>query len=53
MSGPRPLGLPFLCMGNTCRSPLAEGVFRSRIERHGLAGQVRVHLAGPWGPMAC
>ena len=27
----------FVCMGNICRSPTAEGVFRARAERAGLA----------------
>ena len=28
----------FVCMGNICRSPTAEGVFRKRAEAAGLAG---------------
>jgi protein-tyrosine phosphatase len=46
MSGPRPFGVLFFCMGNICRSPLAEGVFRHRIERAGLSKRVRVDSAG-------
>ncbi|PKN56203.1 MAG: low molecular weight phosphotyrosine protein phosphatase [Deltaproteobacteria bacterium HGW-Deltaproteobacteria-14] len=36
----------FLCLGNICRSPLAEGVFRAEVTRRGLAGEVRVDSAG-------
>jgi protein-tyrosine phosphatase len=46
MSRPRPFGVLFFCMGNICRSPLAEGVFRQRLERAGLSGRVRVDSAG-------
>ena len=30
----------FVCTGNICRSPTAEGVLRSLLERSGLAGEV-------------
>jgi protein-tyrosine phosphatase len=36
----------FVCMGNICRSPTAEGVFRQKLIDHGLAGRVRVDSAG-------
>jgi protein-tyrosine phosphatase len=36
----------FVCMGNICRSPTAEGVFRHRVERAGLAGRIHVDSAG-------
>jgi protein-tyrosine phosphatase len=36
----------FVCMGNICRSPTAEGVFAHRVCQHGLAGRVRVDSAG-------
>jgi protein-tyrosine phosphatase len=36
----------FVCMGNICRSPLAEGVFANRTGQRGLAGQLRVDSAG-------
>lgn len=37
----RPLRLLCLCLGNICRSPLAEGILRREIERRGLKGWVR------------
>jgi protein-tyrosine phosphatase len=36
----------FVCLGNICRSPTAEGVFRALVEREGLAGAVEVDSAG-------
>ena len=36
----------FVCMGNICRSPMAEGVFRRMLEGVGLAEQVYVDSAG-------
>lgn len=36
----------FVCLGNICRSPLAEGICRARLEAAGLAGRVRVDSAG-------
>jgi protein-tyrosine phosphatase len=39
----------FVCLGNICRSPTAEGVFRKLIADAGLDGQVRVDSAGTAG----
>ena len=36
----------FVCMGNICRSPMAEGVFRHLIRNAGLDDVVRVGSAG-------
>ncbi len=36
----------FVCMGNICRSPTAEGVFVGLLKRHGLEGKVHVDSAG-------
>jgi len=36
----------FVCMGNICRSPTAEGVFRTLVDREGLRQRVRVDSAG-------
>ena len=36
----------FVCTGNTCRSPMAEGIFRMLAKSHGLAFDVR--SAGVW-----
>jgi len=39
----------FVCMGNICRSPLAEGVFRERVRAAGVGGRIRVDSAGTHG----
>ena len=36
----------FVCMGNICRSPTAEGVFRYHAEQAGLAGRLEIDSAG-------
>ncbi len=36
----------FVCMGNICRSPTAEGVFRYHLEHAGKADQVFIDSAG-------
>jgi protein-tyrosine phosphatase len=36
----------FVCMGNICRSPTAEGVFRERVARAGMAGRILIASAG-------
>ena len=36
----------FVCLGNICRSPTAEGVFRVAVERAGLAQRIRADSAG-------
>jgi len=36
----------FVCMGNICRSPTAEGVFRHFVNEAGLADQIEVDSAG-------
>ncbi|MEQ5801819.1 low molecular weight protein-tyrosine-phosphatase [Halomonas sp. H10-9-1] len=36
----------FVCLGNICRSPTAEGVLRHRLEAHGLAARVEVDSCG-------
>jgi protein-tyrosine phosphatase len=36
----------FVCTGNICRSPTAEGVFRAMVERDGLAALIEAASAG-------
>ena len=36
----------FVCTGNICRSPTAEGVFRHLVEKEGLSGLFEIHSAG-------
>jgi len=39
----------FVCMGNICRSPTAEGVFKHLVERAGLADLIASDSAGTHG----
>ncbi len=39
----------FVCMGNICRSPTAEGVFRNLLKREGLSHLVETDSAGTHG----
>jgi len=36
----------FVCMGNICRSPTAEGVFRHFVEKEGLTSEIDIDSAG-------
>jgi protein-tyrosine phosphatase len=36
----------FVCLGNICRSPTGEGVFRELVEKEGLADRFRIDSAG-------
>ncbi len=36
----------FVCMGNICRSPTAEGVFRHFVQKAGLADRIKIDSAG-------
>jgi protein-tyrosine-phosphatase len=37
-----------VCTGNICRSPMAEGILRHLVARHGMESQVEVGSAGTW-----
>jgi protein-tyrosine phosphatase len=43
------IGVLFVCLGNICRSPLAEGVFRKLVRDAGLHDRFRVDSAGTSG----
>lgn len=36
----------FVCLGNICRSPLAEGFFRELVEKAGLSDRIEIDSAG-------
>ncbi len=46
---PPRLQVLMVCTANICRSPMAEGVLRAKLEQAGLAGQVAVDSAGTQG----
>lgn len=39
----------FVCMGNICRSPTGEGVFKAVVERAGLSHRIEIDSAGTIG----
>jgi protein-tyrosine phosphatase len=39
----------FVCLGNICRSPLAEGVFRKLVQQAGLEARFHIDSAGTSG----
>jgi protein-tyrosine phosphatase len=39
----------FVCMGNICRSPTAEGVFRHLVREAGREGEIEIDSAGTGG----
>ncbi|MFZ4826607.1 MAG: low molecular weight protein-tyrosine-phosphatase [Phototrophicaceae bacterium] len=40
------IGVLFVCLGNICRSPMAEGVFRQTLREQGLQDRFQVDSAG-------
>lgn len=36
----------FVCLGNICRSPMAEGIMKSLLEKHHLENQIEIDSAG-------
>jgi len=45
----RRVGVLFVCTGNICRSPAAEGIFLRELERRGSGDRFRVDSAGTGG----
>lgn len=45
----RPTRVLFVCLGNICRSPAAEGVFLDLLEQHGRSHHFEVDSAGTGG----
>ncbi len=43
------ISILFVCTGNICRSPTAEGVFRSMVESNNLSSQIKIDSAGTHG----
>ncbi len=46
MPGTQPIRVLFVCTGNICRSPMAEGVFRHLVREAGLEQRFEVDSAG-------
>lgn len=45
-TGAGPTRVLFVCLGNICRSPLAEAVFRAQAEARGVADRFEIDSAG-------
>lgn len=45
----QPIRILFVCMGNICRSPTAEGVFRAEVAKAGLGERILTDSAGTHG----
>lgn len=41
-----PIKIMFVCLGNICRSPLAEGVFKEKVKKRGLESYFEIHSSG-------
>lgn len=46
MKNKKKVSVLFVCLGNICRSPTAQGVFTSLVAQQGLAGQIVADSAG-------
>jgi len=46
MKNQEKISVLFVCMGNICRSPTAEAVFRHYVENAGLSGRIQMDSAG-------
>jgi protein-tyrosine phosphatase len=46
MNNSNTVSVLFVCMGNICRSPTAEGVFRHHVNERGLGDRIAIDSAG-------
>jgi protein-tyrosine phosphatase len=46
MTNKTPVRILFVCLGNICRSPLAEGLFQKKIEEREFADKIEIDSAG-------
>ena len=49
MKSSQPIEICFVCLGNICRSPLAEGVFQALVNQEGLEERIFIQSAGTGG----
>lgn len=46
MTDPEPIRICFVCLGNICRSPTAEGIMTALVTEAGLAHRIEIDSAG-------
>jgi protein-tyrosine phosphatase len=46
MEGINMINVVFVCLGNICRSPMAEAIFRQKVNDANLAEQIKIDSAG-------
>ncbi len=46
MASVNPIRILFVCLGNICRSPMAEAIFQKMVDEAGLSDQIEVDSAG-------
>ena len=44
----KPVKILFVCLGNICRSPAAEGVFKHMLRQRGITGRFEIDSAGTY-----
>ncbi|MEZ3550740.1 MAG: low molecular weight phosphotyrosine protein phosphatase [Muribaculaceae bacterium] len=49
LAGKEKIKILFVCLGNICRSPAAEGVMRAMAEKQGVADRLDIDSAGLYG----
>ena len=49
LCGMKRLRILFVCLGNICRSPAAEAVFRRLVDEAGLSDHIEIDSAGTYG----
>lgn len=49
LAGKENIDILFVCLGNICRSPAAEGVLRAMAEEEGVADRLNIDSAGLYG----